>query len=59
MLSALLILKPGVVLLPFQMVDAAWLLAGFLFNEETGACWSEEVGGVLFFAAIFGRCTIR
>ena len=34
-------------------------LAGFLFNEETGACRSVEVGGVLFFAAIFGRCKTR
>ena len=33
MLSALLIMKTGVVLLPFRMVGAA----GFLFNEETGA----------------------
>ena len=27
-------------------------LAGFLFNDETGACRLVEVGGVLFFAAI-------
>ena len=31
----------------------------FLFHEETGACWSVEVGGVLFIAAFCGRCTTR
>ena len=28
-------------------------LAGFVFNEATGACWSVEVGGVLFFCCYF------
>ena len=35
------------------MVSAAWLIGWFLINEETGACWLVEVGGVLFFAALW------
>ena len=53
MLSALLLMKTGVVLLPFRMIGAAWLIGWLFFNEETGAWWSVEVGGVLFFLLLF------
>ena len=57
MLSALLLMKTGVVLLPFRMIGAAWLIGWLFFYEETGAwwllLWSVEVGGVLFFCCYF------
>ena len=67
MLSALLLMKTGVVLLPFRMIGAAWLIGWLFFNEETGASvflyFCLVIGGsgwgTVFFAAIFGRCTTR
>ena len=56
--SALLKLKPGVVLLPFRMVSAVWLIA-WLFISWGEWSLSIVVGGSgwgTVFCCFFGRC---
>ena len=57
--SALLKLKPGVFLLPFWMVSAAWLIVRLFISWGD---WSLLIGGSgwgTVFAAFCGRCTTR